>query len=82
MLPAARVSGAASVPADVRNVYAYNLMLRLVPDDPQPERFADLSLSEFLWHLSTEDGKTYFYDPGDAGLAQGDTCRAIFGRVC
>ena len=81
VLPTARVSGAASLPAGLRNVYAYNLMLRLAPNDPQPERFAELSLSDFLWHLSTEDGKTYHYDPSDAALRRATPQRDLWPRV-
>ena len=81
VLPTARVSGAASLPANVRNVYAYNLMTRIVRDDPEPERFAGLSLSEFLWHVSTEDGQTYFYDPGDTALRIATAARDLWPRV-
>lgn len=59
VLPVARVSGAADVPTTVRNVYAHNIMVGLARDEPNPERFAELSLSEFLWRLSTEDGQHY-----------------------
>lgn len=81
VLPTARVSGAASLPAGVQNVYAYNLMLRLAPNDPEPQRFAQLSLSDFLWHLSTEDGKSYHYDPSDQALRKATPQRDLWPRV-
>ncbi len=81
VLPTARVSGAASLPAGVRNVYLYNLMLRLAPNDPEPERFAQLSLSDFLWHLSTEDGKIYHHDPSDQALRKATPQRDLWPRV-
>jgi hypothetical protein len=81
VLPMARVSGMVAMPAKVRNVYAYNLMLRLAPGDAHPERFAQLSLSDFLWHLSTEDGKSYHYDPSNQALRLATPARELWPRV-
>lgn len=62
VLPVARVSGElpATVPA-VDNIYLFNLMLSLDQSEGDPQRFAHLTLSNFLAGLSSEDGHTYAY---------------------
>ena len=81
VLPQGRVSGISQVPPNVENVYSYNLMLRLVPGEPNPEQFAHLSLSEFLWHLTTQDGKSYSYDPSDQALRKATPMPDLWPRV-
>lgn len=81
VLPMGRVSGAIGVPAGVRNVYAFNLMLRLAPDEAQPNRFAALSLTDFLWHLTTQDGEHYSYDESDQTMRWSTPKEALWPRV-
>ena len=68
VLPRSRVIGAPYVPDGVRNIFTYNVMLHLVEGDANPEQLQQLTLSDFLWHLSTTDGKDYFYDPSDEAM--------------
>ncbi len=62
VFPVGRVSGDAA-PDDVdSNVYTYNLMRKLVQREVDAHVLAELSLSQFLSNLNTDE-KGYFYDP-------------------
>ncbi|MSP13656.1 MAG: hypothetical protein EXR62_11960 [Chloroflexi bacterium] len=70
-LPVGRVRG--GLPPGVQqvdNLFAFNLMLSLATGEKNPARFANLSLSDFLARLATEDGQEWTYDetllPGPA----------------
>ena len=63
VLPIGRVSG--DLPEGVRNVdnlYIFNLLLSLDESDGDPTRFTNMTLSEFLIHLTSLDGVHYYYD--------------------
>jgi hypothetical protein len=63
VLPTGRVSG--ELPenvAEVDNIYIFNLLLSMDESDGPPERFARLSLSDFLTRLTSMDGLHYYYD--------------------
>jgi hypothetical protein len=81
MLPVARVSGASEVPATVRNVYTYNIMVGLARGEPDPERFAQLSLSDFLWRLSTDDGQHYALREGSEAMRLSASKDELWPRV-
>ncbi|MBE2200574.1 MAG: hypothetical protein IAE79_18315 [Anaerolinea sp.] len=62
-LPVGRVSG--EIPpgvAQVNNIFVFNLILSLEQSQGDPNRFAHMTLSDFLQHLTTADGETYSYD--------------------
>jgi hypothetical protein len=64
VLPLGRVTG--ELPAGlkrVRNIFAFNLMVSLDDTKNQPERYAELSLTDFLAHLISPDGERYLYEP-------------------
>ncbi len=62
-LPVGRVSG--ELPAGVEqvdNIFVFNLLLNLDQSGTAPDRFAHMSLTDFLAHLNTTDGEHYFFD--------------------
>ena len=62
-LPIGRVSG--ELPegvTDVDNIYAFNLMLSLDESDGDPQRFTQMTLTDFLTNLTSQDGVLYYYD--------------------
>ncbi len=62
-LPVGRVSG--ELPAGIEqvdNVFVFNLLLSLDQGDSAPDRFAHMSVTDFLAHLNTTDGEHYFFD--------------------
>ena len=64
VLPPGRVTG--ELPAglnQVQNIFAFNLMVSLDDSKNQPERYAALSLTDFLAHLISPDGERYLYEP-------------------
>lgn len=64
VLPLGRVTG--ELPAGlerVRNIFAFNLMVSLDDTKNLPERYAELSLADFLAHLISPDGERYLYEP-------------------
>lgn len=64
VLPVGRVSG--EVPAGITtvdNIFVFNLMLSLDQSQAAAQRFSQLSLTEFLAGLSSEDGQHYRYEP-------------------
>ena len=81
VLPIGRVSGTAAVPPNAQNVYTLNLMMSLLSQEQHLERFIHLSLSDFLWHLSTEDGKHYFYDDSTQALRLSTPKEKLWPRV-
>jgi WD40 repeat protein len=93
VLPVARVISP-EVPPDleVQNVFAFSLMLVLDSSDIQPERFADMHLSDFLLGLTEVDGKFVYVAEEDefvealaavasAGGDEGDDLDQIRPRV-
>jgi hypothetical protein len=63
VLPTGRVSG--DLPPGVswvNNIFAFNLMLSLAQGQGDPNRFAGVSLSDFLSRLTSDDGYSYYYD--------------------
>lgn len=64
VLPPGRVTG--ELPAGlnrVRNIFAFNLMVSLDDAKNQPERYTELSLTDFLAHLISPNGERYLYEP-------------------
>ena len=71
VLPVGRVSG--ELPLDVgqvESIYLFNLMASLDQSDGDPQRFAKLSLSDFLARLVTNDGEHWEYDKAAQSGAQ------------
>jgi dipeptidyl aminopeptidase/acylaminoacyl peptidase len=71
VLPVARVGG--ELPAGMKaadNVYACNLMTSLDTSQGDPNRFAQLSLSQFLAGLASEDGEHFTYRGADPPAAE------------
>jgi hypothetical protein len=69
VLPIGRVSG--ELPKgvrDVANIFIFNLLLHL-DQSGDPNRFAAMSLKDFLKGLSSEDGERYEYDASIASEA-------------
>ncbi len=72
VLPLGRVMG--ELPPElsqVRNVFAFNLMVSLDYHKSQPERYAQLPLTDFLAHLISPDGERYLYEPNLPTESQG-----------
>ena len=70
VLPVGRVSG--DLPKevqDVANIFIFNLLLHLDHSTGDPNRFAAMSLKDFLMGLSSEDGERYKYDASIASEA-------------
>ena len=75
VLPVGRVSGELPAGVDrVPNIFLFNLMLSLDQGRDgrggDPTRLLDLSFSRFLGRLTSDDGKTWYYD--EAGLVGAD----------
>ncbi len=63
VLPIGRVSGALPEGVTgVENIYLFNLLLSLDESDGDARRFTEMTLATFLQHLTSLDGKHYFYD--------------------
>src|SRR5688572_10597487 len=73
VLPIGRVSG--ELPAgvgQVDNIFVFNLMLSLTPEEQDPKRLSHLSLSDFLAGLTNADGEHYIYETETLQLAQAE----------
>lgn len=74
VLPIGRVSG--ELPEEVtsvKNIFTFNLIMSLNTSDHDPNLFADMTLSQFLANLATDDGVTYYYDPEPVGEEEAET---------
>jgi hypothetical protein len=72
VLPLGRVSG--ELPAgisQVDNIFVYNLMLSLDHQGDNPQRCANLALTDFLAGLVSSDGEHYTYEPEAKSEAEG-----------
>ena len=63
VLPVGRVSGELpeEVPS-VNNIFTFNLIMSLMGGHDDPNLFANMTISEFLANLATDDGESYYYD--------------------
>ncbi len=62
-LPIGRVSGELPPGVDkVDNIFIFNLILSLEQGDGSPNRFVDMTLTDFLSGLTSTDGLQYYYD--------------------
>ncbi|MFC1974814.1 DPP IV N-terminal domain-containing protein [Chloroflexota bacterium] len=63
VLPIGRVSGAlATGMSTVDNIFVFNLLLSLDQSEGHPNRFNQMTLTDFLAKLTTPDGEHYYYD--------------------
>ena len=60
VFPIGRVGGDPVGGVDVDNIFVYNLILSLLPDETHPERFAHLTISDFLLGLESVDSGYIF----------------------
>ncbi len=66
VLPKGRVSGQLPAGVDaVDNIFIFNLLTHLDQSNTDPACFAHMELKDFLDHLSSTDGESYFYDPAE-----------------
>lgn len=64
VLPVGRVGGDLQAGVtQVDNVYIFNLLLHLDDSEADPNRFAQLTLTQLLARLVSDDGVSWFYDP-------------------
>ena len=72
VLPVGRVNGELPEGVDeVDNIFIFNLLLSLDQSNKSPERFARMTLKDFLENLVTEDGERYYYAaPADDAPAE------------
>jgi len=78
VLPVGRVSG--ELPegiTNVDNIYIFNLLLSLDESDGDPNRFTDMSLSDFLPRLTSLDGRHYYYDEKAEPEADDETYESV-----
>lgn len=83
VLPVGRVGGdlLGGVDDTVDNIYLFNLMISLDRSPRDPARLAHLSLPAFLERLTTDDGKSWYYDEGEEKTErQGDRERGRQAR--
>jgi WD40 repeat protein len=72
VLPVARVSGVAPGDVTPANIYSYNVMASIDESQRSPERFAKVTLTDFLLDLEKQ-GQTFIYmgqDEGEQELEQ------------
>ncbi len=66
VLPKGRVSGQLPAGVDaVDNIFIFNLLTHLDQSNTDPACFTHMELKDFLDHLSSTDGESYFYDPAE-----------------
>lgn len=80
VLPIGRVGGELTGGvADVANIYLYNLMTSLDQSNVNPQRLAQLSLSQFLAQLTSDDGYHWYYNESVQSAAPNEGVPAANG---